>query len=68
MTYRKRTRASVRFDPYYKAQWYDGRQLAWRDVQRRFMTIEKAREAFPPGVACRVMEIRMDGRSLVEEA
>ncbi len=67
MTYRKRTRASVRFDPYYKAQWYDGRQLAWRDVQRRFPTIEKAREAFPDGVACRVMEITMDGRSPVEE-
>ncbi|KKK47268.1 hypothetical protein LCGC14_3156940, partial [marine sediment metagenome] len=28
---------------------------------------EKAREAFPDGVACRIMEITMDGRSPVEE-
>jgi hypothetical protein len=54
---------SVRFAPYYKAQWYDDTWLAWRDVQRQYATADEARAAFLAGRRCRVMEIRMTGRA-----
>lgn len=56
-----RTKNSCRFAPYYKAQWYDETQLAWRDVQKQFTTPEDARKAFGNG-KWRVMEITMQGR------
>jgi hypothetical protein len=56
-----RTQGSCRFAPYYKAQWFDEKQLAWRDVQKQFATPEEARAAFGKG-KWRVMEITMTGR------
>jgi hypothetical protein len=41
----KRTRGSVRFDPYYKVQWRDEVSLTWRDVQRAYPTEAEASEA-----------------------
>ncbi len=67
MTRRARTRASVRFDPYYKLQWYDPVRLAWRDARGRFPTAEEARAAAPAGRPTRVSEITMDGRTLIGE-
>jgi hypothetical protein len=65
---RRRTRSSVRFDPYYKVQWYDPAQLAWRDARGRFATAEEARASAPGGRRCRVSEITMTGRNDIEEA
>ena len=56
-----RTQGSCRFAPYYKAQWFDEKQLAWRDVQKQFATPDEARSAFDKG-KWRVMEITMTGR------
>lgn len=61
------TRSSVRFDPYYKVQWYDPDLLAWRDARGRFPTPEKARAAAPAGRPSRVTEVTMAGRSLLED-
>ena len=66
-----RTQSSCRFEPYYKAQFYDVKQLAWRDIQRQFSTPDEARAIF--GAASnprdsfsaemwRVMEVTMNGR------
>ena len=63
---RPRTRSSVRFDPYYRVQRYDPRQLAWREVRGRHETPEEARAAFPEGRRCRVMKITMDGWTIEE--
>ena len=60
--YSKRQRGSVRFDPYYKVQWYDGTVMAWRDVQRQHDSLANAVAGFVPGRTCRVMEITMHGR------
>ncbi len=68
---RPRTRSSVRFDPYYKVQWYDTALLAWRDVRGRFATPEEARAAVAGAgsvvVRRRVSEITMAGRRDIEE-
>jgi hypothetical protein len=56
-----RTKGSCRFEPYYKAQRFDEKQLAWRDVQKQFATHDEARAAFGKG-KWRVMEITMNGR------
>lgn len=67
---RRRT-GSVRFEPYFKVQFYNARQLAWQDVQRAFATPEEAREAIASGAiapppqcneAHRLMEITERGR------
>ena len=58
--------ASVRFDPYYRLQTYDARQLAWREVRGRYETAEEARAAAPAGRRWRVMKIAMDGRTIEE--
>lgn len=60
--YTQRRRGSVRFDPYYKVQWYDAAVMAWRDVQTRHDTLAEAIAAFPRGRTCRVMEVTMHGR------
>ena len=57
-----RTRGSVRFDPYYKVQWFDERAMAWRDIQRAHPTEQDAIGAFECGKRCRVMQITMQGR------
>ena len=36
MKRRRRQAGSVRFDPYYKVQYWVPRSQAWRDVQRSF--------------------------------
>lgn len=59
----KRQRGSVRFDPYYKVQWFDAQAMAWRDIQQSHQTIESATAAFLPGRVCRVMRITPHGRT-----
>jgi hypothetical protein len=55
-------RGSARFAPYYKVQEFDPRLAVWVDVQQAHPTLEAAREAYRPGVRCRVMEITERGR------
>ena len=62
MNNRPRIRGSVRFDPYYKVQWWDERNLAWHDVQIRYDTVAGAMAAFISGKRCRVIEITETGR------
>lgn len=57
-----RKRGSVRFEPYYKVQVWDARSYAWSDVQRQYESEQEAREAFPAGATCRVMEVTTEGR------
>ena len=45
----RRRSGSVRFDPYFKVQFYNERQLAWQDVQRAFDTPEAAEAAVAAG-------------------
>lgn len=58
-----RKHGSVRFDPYYKVQWFDPRSITWRDVQKAYPTPEAAQAAFLTEKKCRVMHITMKGRS-----
>lgn len=68
-----RTHGSVRYDPYYKVQWWEERSLAWRDVQRAYTTEEEARATIPAVMAaegsprCRLMLITPAGRRPVPE-
>lgn len=57
-----RTKSSCRFAPYYKAQWYDEKALAWRDIPERFSTIAEARARFNERHKWRAMEVSMSGR------
>ena len=57
-----RTPGSARFAPYYKAQWFDGRGLCWRDVQKACTTPADAEALFTPNKEWRVIEITMQGR------
>lgn len=72
---RRRRAGSVRFDAYYKVQWWAATSLSWRDVQRRFDTADDA-EAWARGnvpgalegqpvTAARIMRIAVDGRAPV---
>lgn len=63
----KRRRGSVRFDPYYKVQWFDQRALAWHDVQFAHASPEEARASFIKGKQCRVMEVTQLGRRPLQE-
>lgn len=72
-----RKTGSVRFDPYFKVQFYNARQLAWQDVQRAFDTPEAAEaavlagEIVPPpqcNDAHRLMHITERGRAPYEVA
>lgn len=58
----KRTRGSVRFEAYYKVQWFDETSLCWRDVQQAHPSEAEARAAFIAGRRCRVMAITERGR------
>lgn len=63
-----RRAGSVRFDPYWKAQWYDETSLTWRDIQRSYSSREKAERyaqdhANLTGNRCRLMKITETGRA-----
>lgn len=72
-SYRRRTRGSVRFDPYFTLEWYDAVFGVWRpDRGARFETAWQARDAtagrtvkgrLPEG--WRVMEVTTHGRAPV---
>jgi hypothetical protein len=57
-----RTAGSARFEPYFKAQWFDSISLAWKDVQRAHPTEAEARATFTPDKQWRVMRITPTGR------
>lgn len=65
-----RVHGSVRFEPYYKVQWFDDSRgmHVWVDVQRQHATEAAARSAFVLGQRCRVMVITEAGRALLPEA
>lgn len=49
--------------PYYKVQYYDYKNRAWHDIQKRFNTEAEARHhGITIGVKYRVMEIHRDRR------
>lgn len=58
----RRVRGSVKFDPYYKVQWYDRVICSWREVQKSYPSMNEATAAFIGGRQCRVVEITMAGR------
>lgn len=60
-----RVKGSCRFEPYYKAQYFDETVVAWRDVQRQFPSPESAQTAFKAGHKCRVMRVTMEGRTVL---
>lgn len=62
---RPRTVGSCRFSPYFKAQWYDKKTLAWREIAERFTTEEEAQQRFSKRKQWRVMEVSMDGRRVL---
>lgn len=58
--------SSVRFEPYFKAQWWNPRVSAWQDIQRQCFTPEAARELFKPGRENRIMRISPGGREVYD--
>ena len=64
-----RKQGSVRFEPYYKVQWYNDApgMHVWVDVQRQHPTEAAARAAFVKGQRCRVMRIDERGRAPLAE-
>ena len=58
----RRVAGSVRFDEYFKVQWYDETTLAWRDIQKAHESVELAESAFIAGKTCRVMVVTEKGR------
>lgn len=63
---RGRRSDSVRFDPYFKVQVWEARSFAWRDIQKTYPSAEDARDAFPTGERCRVMEITPEKRTPID--
>lgn len=63
-----RTADSVRFDTYYKAQFYDPTSLVWKDVQRSYGTREEAEAAFRGDATWRVMEVTPEGRAPLDDS
>lgn len=68
MAGKARTRDSVRFDPYFKVQFWVARNYAWQDVQERHLDEALARAAAQAaaatlGTRCRLMRITMEGRA-----
>lgn len=61
----ERSASSCRFAPYYKAQWYDEKNAAWRDISARFKTQKEAAEQFNTSRKWRVMEVAMGGRKVI---
>jgi hypothetical protein len=62
---RKRKRGSVIFSPYYKIQKWDAANLVWGDLQKRYDSKDEAENNFPPNEKCRIMEVTMQGRSIL---
>lgn len=58
----KRRAGSVRFDPYWKLQWYDDHAFCWRDIQRAYATRDAARAAATAGRRWRLMRVWPAGR------
>jgi len=61
---------SCRFAEYWKVQWRDEANYAWRDIQRKHFTIEAAQAAAAAyqqkhGCAARLISITMTGRKAV---
>ena len=63
----KRQHGSARFADYFKAQVWDARSFAWRDIQRSCETIEEAQALLPAGKRGRIMRITEAGREPVLE-
>lgn len=59
--------SSVRFEPYFKAQWWNPRVSAWQDRQKQCFTPEQARELYKPGARNRIMRISPQGREVYDE-
>jgi hypothetical protein len=59
-----RIKGSCRFEPYYKAQWYDEKTAAWRDVKKQFSSLIEVQSAFKAG-KWRAMRVTMEGREVV---
>ena len=57
-----RTKGSCRFAAYYKVQFYEDAQLAWKDIQKTHPSEKEARANFIAGKKCRVMEVTTRGR------
>lgn len=55
---RRRVTGSVRFDPYWKVQFYLDRDRAWQDVQARYDTPDAARLAIRALIATGDMHTR----------
>lgn len=64
-----RKQGSVRFEPYYKVQYFDDRPTmrVWVDVQRAHPTPEAARAAYLKTKRCRVMRIDERGRAPLDD-
>lgn len=62
---RARTHGSVRFDPYWKVQFFRPQDFSWQDVQAQHPTEEAARAAYLPGEVCRLMLVTERGRGPV---
>lgn len=61
----KRSRGSVRFDPYFKIQRWEARSFAWVDIQRAHASLEEAISAAGSGerdVDWRIMLVDESGR------
>ena len=66
----QRTPSSCRFAEYWKVQWRDEANYAWRDIQKKHFTIEAAQAAAAGyqqkhGCAARLISITMTGRQAV---
>jgi len=57
---RQRVRGSVRFDPYYKLQWWDERTLSWRPTKGRYPSPKAARAAMTGEHTWRIVRVAMD--------
>jgi hypothetical protein len=57
-----RDKTSVRFEPYFKLQWFDEISFAWKDVQKAFPTEALARSKATADKKWRVMSITEQGR------
>jgi hypothetical protein len=60
-----RTKGSCRFTAYYKVQFFDDKNLTWKDVQKAHPSEKDARANFISGKTCRVMEVSEAGRRIL---
>lgn len=69
---RPRQRGSVRFDAYFKVQFWHEATMAWKDIQHAYPTVAEAEEAAPDvidrdALRWRLMEVTPRGRSPLAE-